>query len=166
MDSAGVKRQMSLTTRNNGEWLQIQRNTFTNWVNEGLKSRGIVVEDLRTDLSDGVNLVALVEALTRHRIPGSVSKPSNQYQKLQNITVALDTVSKDGVKIVNIDSSDISSGNLKLILALIWQLVLKYQIGLSSPQHKSWILRWLRAVIPECSISNFTTDWNDGVALQ
>ncbi|XP_035824349.1 filamin-A-like [Aplysia californica] len=160
-----VGRQTSLNKRDHGQWLQIQRNTFTNWVNEGLRTRGIVIQDIRTDLSDGVNLVALVEALTRHRISGAVARPSNQYQKLQNITVALEAVSRDGVKIVNIDSSDIVACNLKLVLALVWQLVLKYQVGLSTTQNRAWILLWLKAVVPDCSISNFTTDWNDGIAL-
>ena len=64
------------------------------------------------------------------------------------------------------DSSDIVDGNLKLILALIWQLILRYQIGFSNIQNKNWLLAWLQAVIPKCKITNFTTDWNDGLALQ
>ncbi|KAJ8310434.1 hypothetical protein KUTeg_012299 [Tegillarca granosa] len=64
------------------------------------------------------------------------------------------------------DSADIAEGNVKLILALIWQLILRYQIGLSNIQHKNWMLAWIQAVIPECNITNFTSDWNDGIALQ
>ncbi|XP_055868283.1 filamin-A-like isoform X2 [Biomphalaria glabrata] len=165
MESEPLNRQQSLNSRSHGEWLQIQKTTFTNWVNEGLRPRGITVEDVRTDFADGVKLVALVESLTRHRVPGHVSVPSNGIQKLQNITIALDALTKDGVKLVNIDSSDIHECNMKLVLALIWQLILKYQVGLSGPQNKSWILKWLNAVIPECNIKNFTTDWNSGLAL-
>lgn len=62
--------------------------------------------------------------------------------------------------------TDLTDGNIKLVLALIWQLILRYQIGLSNIQHKNWMLAWLQAVIPECNITNLTTDWNDGVALQ
>ena len=36
------------------------------------------------------------------RVSGAVARPSNQYQKLQNITVALDALTRDGVKLVNI----------------------------------------------------------------
>ena len=64
------------------------------------------------------------------------------------------------------DSSDVAEGNSKLILALIWLLVLRYQGGLGAAQHRRWMLAWLRAVIPDCQINNLTTDWNDGVALQ
>lgn len=27
------------------------------------------------------------------------------------------------------------------------------------------MLAWLQAVLPECRVSNFTTDWNSGVLL-
>ncbi|KAK3780575.1 hypothetical protein RRG08_037514 [Elysia crispata] len=166
MNVANRSRQQALSSRNLGEWLQIQRNTFTNWVNESLRSRGIVIDDVRTDLSDGVTLVALVEALIKDRVPGAVPRPSNQYQKLQNITVALDALRKDGVKLINIDSSDIVAAELKLVLALVWALVHRYQVGgMALTQHKAWLLAWLHAVIPDCSVTNFTTDWNDGIAL-
>ncbi|KAK7090869.1 filamin-C-like isoform X2 [Littorina saxatilis] len=159
-----LTRRASLNYTDQG-WVDIQRTTFKNWVNEQLRPLGLDVEDLRTDFTDGVNLVTLVEALTGRPVTGAVSKPANQYQKIQNITVALDTVAKDGVKIINIDSSDITEGNMKLILALIWLLVLKYQGGLGAAQHRRWMLAWLRSVLPDCTINNLTTDWNDGVLL-
>ncbi|XP_059151967.1 filamin-C-like [Physella acuta] len=165
MENEMLTRHMTLTSRNMGDWLQIQKNTFTNWVNETLRDTGVEVQELRTDLSDGVRLVALIESLTGHRISGTVSKPSNEFQKLQNITISLEAVKTDGVKIVNIDSSDVLEGNQKLVLALIWQLILKYQIGLSAKQNKTWLLKWLKAVIPESDVQNLTTDWNSGLAL-
>ncbi|XP_069103934.1 filamin-A-like [Argopecten irradians] len=154
-----------LVPTDNVQWMQIQRDTFTNWVNEQLKSKGSEIHDLRTDFADGVKLVALVEALKRQKLPGTVSKPSNQYEKLQNITVALEGIAADNVRIINIDSKEILEGNHKLILALIWQLIIRYQIGLSNIQHRNWMLAWLQAVLPECNITNFTTDWTDGSAL-
>jgi len=64
------------------------------------------------------------------------------------------------------DSSAITNGNTKLILALLWQLVLRYQMGLTSFQHRSWLLAWVQAAIPDCHVTNLTTDWNTGIALQ
>ena len=61
---------------------------------------------------------------------------------------------------------DIVNGNLKLILGLIWHLILRYQIGKSKFPTKKLMLAWLQAVIPDCKIANFTSDWNDGIALQ
>ncbi|KAL8593939.1 hypothetical protein ACOMHN_021791 [Nucella lapillus] len=160
-----VNRRLSLTYMDQGQRVQIQRTTFKNWVNEQLRASGLGVKELRTDFTDGVNLVTLVEALTGRSIPGALRKPTNHYQKLQNITVALDTVAKDGVKIINIDSQAVLEGNMKLILALVWLMVLRYQGGLGSAQQGRWMVAWLQAVLPERPVHNLTTDWNDGTAL-
>ena len=106
-DKQPLSPRASLAYTDQGQWVEIQRTTFRNWVNEQLRRAGVSIGELRTDFTDGVNLVTLVESLTGRSVPGVVRKPSNQYQKLQNITVALDTVAKDGVKIINI-------GGLKL----------------------------------------------------
>ena len=87
------------------QWVEIQKNTFKNWVNEQLKANGLVVEDLRTDFRDGVLLVALLEAVQRRKIPGLIATPTNHHEKLQNITVALDAISRDNVNLVNIGKS-------------------------------------------------------------
>lgn len=58
------------------------------------------------------------------------------------------------------------NANLKLILGLIWHLILRYQIGKTKFPTKKLMLAWLQAVIPECAVTNFTTDWNSGIALQ
>ncbi|XP_076095908.1 filamin-A-like isoform X2 [Mytilus galloprovincialis] len=152
-----------LVPTSNMQWEDIQKNTFTNWVNEQLNTKGIVVRDIRSELSE--HLGTLVEVLQRQQILGITNRSDNQYARLQNITVALEAITSDGVRIVSIDSSDIADGNLKLILALIWQLILRYQIGNGNIQNKSWLLAWIQAVIPQCKVTNLTTDWNDGLAL-
>jgi hypothetical protein len=60
---------------------------------------------------------------------------------------------------------DIVNGNLKLILGLIWSLIVRYQIGRSKFPPRKLMLAWLQAVLPECRVSNLTTDWNSGVLL-
>ena len=82
---------------------------------------------------------------------------------------------------------DIYQCNLKLILGLIWTLILRYQIAgpvaLHSPEPlesgpkkvkekkkeqtsgKKLLIRWVNIVIPKRNVSNFTTAWNDGLAL-
>ena len=62
---------------------------------------------------------------------------------------------------------DIYNGNLKLILGLIWTLIRRFQIrsmgiGLST---KEALLAWVNTQIPDQKVKNFTTDWNDGIAL-
>ncbi|XP_021372145.1 filamin-A-like isoform X4 [Mizuhopecten yessoensis] len=148
-------------------WITIQKNTFTNWVNEQLRVGGNtrMVEDLQTAFEDGVLLCALIESLQGKKIGRVIKKPMNHHQNLENCTLALAAIANDNVRLVNIGSDDISNGNLKLILGLIWHLILRYQIGKTKFPAKKLMLAWLRAVIPECGITNFTSCWNDGVAL-
>merc|ERR1712142_1193284 len=44
-------------------WIQIQKSTFTNWVNEQLRPVGLSIEDLQYDFCDGVKLIALIDVL-------------------------------------------------------------------------------------------------------
>ncbi|CAD5125182.1 DgyrCDS13424 [Dimorphilus gyrociliatus] len=158
-------------------WLRIQVTTFSNWVNEQLRinsaDESFLVQNLEKDLCNGVRLCELVSFLTRGKIGRIVKRPNNQHQKLENVTLALRAITRDGVKLVNIGSEDVVNGNVKLILALIWHLILRYQIwtgkttpttGKRSPP-KKLMLAWLNAVLPECRIANLSTDWNDGIFL-
>ncbi|XP_059143816.1 filamin-B-like, partial [Physella acuta] len=146
-------------------WIEIQKNTFMNWVNLQLQASGMVVTDFETDFDNGVKLCALVEALQNKKIGRVIKNPLNQHQSLENVTLALRAIAEDNVRLVNIGSEDIVNGSLKLILGLIWHLILRYQIGKTKFPPKKLMLEWLQAVLPECQISNFTSDWNDGVAL-
>ena len=83
-------------------WIEIQQNTFTNWVNEQLRHVGLSVEDLQKDFCDGVKLIALVEVLQKRKIGRKISKPINQHQYLENVQTALNAVAADGIKLVNI----------------------------------------------------------------
>ncbi|XP_014240191.1 filamin-A isoform X2 [Cimex lectularius] len=147
-------------------WVEIQAHTFKNWVNEHLRNVGVEVRDLAHDFCDGTRLCALVEVLQKKKIRTNwIKKPMNQHHYLENVTAALAAINEDGVKLVNIGNVDIVNGNLKLILGLIWSLIVRYQIGRSKFPPKKLMLAWLRAVLPECEVNNFTTDWNSGIYL-
>ncbi|XP_033637542.1 filamin-C-like isoform X1 [Asterias rubens] len=157
-------------------WVEIQQKTFMNWCNEQLKPTGKRIENFRTDLEDGLVLIALVEQLTSstggalYKRQGRYCKyPKMRAQKLENVTHALQMIEKEGIKLVNIGTEDVVEGNVKLILGLIWRLIQKYQISTGSKQtkvpSKKSMLNWIDAVLPDRHISNFTTDWNDGTAL-
>lgn len=83
-------------------WVEIQANTFRNWVNENLPVN-MKVSDLSQDLCSGVRLCALVENLQQRQIRPSWNKrPVNQHHYLENVTAALNAIEQDGVKLVNI----------------------------------------------------------------
>ncbi|KAL8594788.1 hypothetical protein ACOMHN_047506 [Nucella lapillus] len=158
-------RGLSVRGGDSDKWIVIQKNTFTNWVNLQLQGSGYVVDDFEVDFDNGVKLCALVEALQHRKIGKVIKKPLNHHQSLENVSLALKAVADDNVRLVNIGSEDIVTGSQKLILGLVWTLILRYQIGKTKFPPKKLMLAWLKAVIPECRIKNFTSDWNDGVAL-
>ena len=41
-------------------WVQVQKKTFTNWINDKLKETNYSVEDITKDLGDGVILIGLL----------------------------------------------------------------------------------------------------------
>ena len=63
----------------------------------------------------------------------------------------------------SIDAKDIYSGKLEVILSLIWTLIQHFQIY--GHLEIEPLLAWINAQIPDQHVKNFTTDWNDGVAL-
>lgn len=93
---------MSMKGGQTDRWVEIQRNTFTNWINEQLRQVDTSIENLQDDLCDGVKLCRLVEVLREERIPRVINKPMNQHQSLENVTLALNAVSQDNVRLVNI----------------------------------------------------------------
>jgi hypothetical protein len=163
------QQQQQQATRQDDRWILIQKNTFTNWINEQLKSEPEKVVDLKQDLTNGVILIKLVNALQKQNTRVVVRKfyktPQNQHQCLENISFALNAITEDGVKMVNIGNTDLYNGNLKLMLGLIWHLILRYQIGKTKVPAKKLILAWLNAILPQYRLGNLTSDLNNGLAL-
>ncbi len=84
---------------------------------------------LQMDFSDGLNIIALIEVLSHKKLPRHNRKPMFRSQKLENVSVALDFLENvERIKLVNIDSTHMVDGKLKLILGLIWTLILHYSI--------------------------------------
>lgn len=157
------------------QWKRIQQNTFTRWANERLKAANKHIGDLECDLSDGLRLVSLIEVLSQKRLPRHNMRPTFRSQKLENVSVALKFLEDEGIRIVNIDSSDIVDCKLKLILGLIWTLILHYSISMpmwegddgedKGATPKQRLMHWIQSKVPDLPITNFTSDWNDGRAV-
>lgn len=161
-------------------WKNIQEKTFTRWANEHLKTVQKNVENLETDLSDGLRLIALVVVFTGKKLPNYHKRPNFRSQKLENVSPVLRFLETDlGIRIVSIDSSDIVDCKIKLILGLLWTLILYYSISLpdwdgtntdctpgdAELTPKQRLFQWIQRKIPNLSITNFTTYWNDGRAV-
>ncbi|XP_041835805.1 filamin-B isoform X2 [Melanotaenia boesemani] len=157
-------------------WKKIQQNTFTRWINEHLKCVNKRIGDLQLDLSDGLRLIALLEVLSHKKMYRKYHpRPNFRQMKLENVSVALEFLEKENIKLVSIDSKAIVDGNLKLILGLVWTLILHYSISMpvwegedeegESKTPKQRLLGWIQHKVPDLPITNFSQDWRDGKAL-
>ena len=88
-------------------WKEIQQRTFTNWFNDRLRGNLKVsktkVDDLETDLADGLHLIALLEVLAQPRKVGRFNRnPKNKIQCIENLGAALRFIYSENIKLVNI----------------------------------------------------------------
>ena len=156
-------------------WQTIQENTFTRWVNQYLRQADSSIDNLQTGFSDGLKLIALCEVLSHKKIVQCNKRPNFRSQKLENVNIALTFLKTEGLKLVNIDSSDIVDGKPKLVLGLTWALILNYSITTSSekdPNHqeksqtpKQKLLCCLQSLAPTIKVKNLTTDFQDGTKI-
>ncbi|KAF2679591.1 alpha-actinin-2 [Lentithecium fluviatile CBS 122367] len=153
------------------QWVKVQQKTFTKWLNSKLKTREVEINDLITDLSDGIVLIHLLEILSNESLGRYASRPKLRVQKFENVNKSLDYIKRRGIQMTNIGAEDVVDGNSKIILGLIWTLILRFTIsdineeGLSA---KEGLLLWCQrktACYDEVEVRDFSTSWNDGLAF-
>ncbi|XP_078128910.1 dystonin isoform X3 [Sander vitreus] len=149
---------------------RVQKKTFTKWINQHLLKVRKHINDLYEDLRDGHNLISLLEVLSGDTLPRERGRM--RFHRLQNVQIALDYLKRRQVKLVNIRNDDITDGNPKLTLGLIWTIILHFQIseihvtGESEDMTaKERLLFWSRQITDGyvgVRCDNFTTSWRDG----
>ncbi|XP_044275357.1 microtubule-actin cross-linking factor 1 isoform X4 [Varanus komodoensis] len=95
-----------------------------------------------------------------------------RFHRLQNVQIALDFLKQRRVKLVNIRNDDITDGNPKLTLGLIWTIILHFQISdiyisgeLGDMSAKEKLLLWTQKVTAGyvgVKCTNFSSCWSDG----
>lgn len=156
-------------------WIEGQLRTMTRWV---AAKTGVDVQNLPTELGDGLLLIKLINAVTRD-LPGSSytltpvhKKPKLALQKVENVSDALEfcrLVLK--INTCNICAEDVLAQNLKLVLGLIWALFVFSSANVvtvrnevaSFSEIKRLLLKWINDIgrthaLPE--VSNFSKDWS------
>ncbi|KAK2920792.1 hypothetical protein Q8A73_000277 [Channa argus] len=103
---------------------------------------------------------------------GPREKGRMRFHRLQNVQIALDFLKQRQVKLVNIRNDDITDGNPKLTLGLIWTIILHFQIseiyvsGESGDlTAKEKLLLWSQQATegyPGLRCVNFSSSWSDG----
>ncbi|CAG7728539.1 unnamed protein product [Allacma fusca] len=97
---------------------------YTDWANHYLEKARCKrhIQDLQVDVTDGVILSDVVEAVTNQKVPDVIRKPKNSSQMLDNIHSCLVFLAGLGVSLEGITARDIRDGHLKSILSLFFQL--------------------------------------------
>ncbi|XP_051284309.1 dystrophin isoform X4 [Dicentrarchus labrax] len=155
----------------------VQKKTFTKWVNSQLAKTGKPpVDDLFSDLCDGRRLLELLQGLSGHDLV-RLERGFTRVHSLNNVNRALQILQKNNVELVNIGAADIVDGNHKLILGLIWSIILHWQVkdvmkdvmaGLQQTNSEKILLSWVRQntrQYPQVNVVNFSSSWNDGLAF-
>ncbi|XP_062293145.1 nesprin-2 isoform X5 [Scomber scombrus] len=107
---------------------QIQKRTFTNWINAQLSKRTppSFVSDLFSDLKDGSPLLDLLEVMSGQNMKRQRGR--GVFQQRANIETALNFLKKKSIKLVNINIPDIIDGRPSIILGLVWTIILHCHI--------------------------------------
>ncbi|KNE64839.1 hypothetical protein AMAG_10174 [Allomyces macrogynus ATCC 38327] len=153
-------------------WEDVQKKTFTKWVNTKLQMRGLAINDITTDLTDGVNLIQLLEIIGDESLGKFNRVPKMRIQKIENQNTALAFIKRRGVNLTNIGAEDLTDGNEKLALGLIWTIILRFTIADISEEGltaKEGLLLWCQRKTapynPEVQVKDFSFSWQDGLAF-
>jgi len=169
-----MTKSTTLRHSDSGEWAEVQKAAFTDWINSTLRERGAKVEeDLYTELADGTILYNLLEVLSGESLLkyGRLTGGKMRIQQIANCSLSFKFLAKH-VKIVDIGPTDIVDGNPKRVLGLIWAIFVFYEV-LSIPDVKSVsdlkakILCWVkRRTLPfkaqGVRVTNLTSSFEDG----
>jgi hypothetical protein len=97
---------------------------YTDWANhylDKLKGRQRI-NDLQTELADGLVLADVIEAVTSSKVPEIARKPKTPAQMMRNLQQSLTFLLARGVTVEEVTAQDVHEGNLKAILGLFFQL--------------------------------------------
>jgi Ca2+-binding EF-hand superfamily protein len=152
-------------------WEEVQKKTFFNWVNGHLRKKGLKIENLVTDFSDGIKLIKLLEVISNENIKMPNKKPTIRIMKVENVNAALKFVKEHNVNLVGIGAEEVVDANGKMILGMIWTIILRFAISDISVEElsaKEGLLLWCQRKTEgyrNVKVDNFTYSFQDGLAL-
>ena len=136
-----------------------------------LGKRGKTIKEIQNDFADGILLIQLLEIIAGESAGKYNTNPVLKIQKIENLNKALNFVKQHKVVIRGVSSEEITDGNLKLILGMVWTIILRFSIADISEEElnaKEALLLWCKKKTTGyngVSVDNFTTSWQDGLAL-
>ncbi|XP_046860988.1 alpha-actinin-like protein 1 isoform X1 [Xenia sp. Carnegie-2017] len=160
---------------------------YTKWINSKLKKEHISNENSIEDLQDGRVLISLVEVLLNTKI--NAEEPKLKIHKLENVKKVLELLKENGLPLT-MKNEEIVEGNDTQILALLWEIILHFQIysvvqdkqstamklkdtsSQTKPllsQVEQHLIKWMQNVLQGMSdfimVDDLESSWQDGLAF-
>ncbi|XP_067049827.1 dystrophin-like [Acropora muricata] len=157
---------------------QLKRHTriFTKWINLQLAkvSPSTEVTDFVDELRDGLVLISLIEVLLG--ISVTRAEPSSkQINQIRNVQEVMRILVQHNIKTTGIIASEITAGDERAILSLIWNIIQHVQINEAlKPDHSddgvdhkliAWCQERIKGNSKEIIISDLTSNWTDGLGF-
>lgn len=102
---------------------------FTQWANFLLERRGLQIESVGKDISDGLILIQLAEILTNVPVAKHQECPTLLIHNIENLTIALEHFTvHGGVDSSYVSPSALANNDVKQILSLFWMFALKFKM--------------------------------------
>jgi len=153
-------------------WEKVQIKAFTSWLNNILAQRNLSLQDIKTDLSDGVKLINFLELLGNKKVQQKYDmKPPSRIQCIQNLHIALQFLEKTMDVKTTTSAEDFADQNLKMILGFLWSLFKKFRISVIKHEDKSseeGLLLWCKKTTEgyaDVNIESYKTSFRDGLAF-
>lgn len=103
-----------------------KRMTILSWINRHISTFNLQINNLTSDLADGIVLFRLLESLTEKSFKGWNTEPANMMDKLNNLNMFLKLLYHFGIKISGITCEDLYSGNENISMAIVLLLIKKF----------------------------------------
>ncbi|KAJ3442834.1 hypothetical protein M0812_12585 [Anaeramoeba flamelloides] len=149
---------------------EMQINTYQNWLNhhlvQNVKFNQYLkkVNDLQTDLQDGVIFLMVLEIIANENIKYN-KEPNLLLTKIKNLKILFDNLRSKNIQLGELNEEAIYDGNLHFILNFIWILI--YQIE-NKHINKGELFTWIKTQIYKVSdiaIHDFTSFKNPDLLL-
>lgn len=150
--------------------------TFVKWANSQLEtccSERFILRPTE-DLQDGIALICLLQSLTGQNLGKYHASPKMDLHKAENINKALGVVNafcEEKKLRLQYTAEDILSGNVKMIMGLLWVLISKFAIDIineGSLNAREGLLHWCQrklATYESVKVENFSRSFSDGLAF-
>lgn len=135
-NTVGPDFEQDLVRNIGSDYQEIQIRTLTKWVNAQLKPVDESIKDIKTDLRDGKKLLKLMSVLSKDPAP-KPERMNMRIHQLSNVAQALTFLESQvgHESMPDIGNEAIVNGDAKKTLALIFFIMLKYQIQLILTEH-------------------------------